>query len=80
MDTGNRGPGGEQELPGTGEIRELLEDEKATNRETELTQQVADFYKQFSAPDRMMIYNREQRRLANRQTKQRSKRKRKPRK
>ena len=66
--------------PGTGEIRELLPNEKPTNRETELTQQVADFYKQFHASDRMIIHNREQRRLANRQNKIRSKRKRRPRK
>jgi hypothetical protein len=75
MDTGN------QETPGTGEIREITEEEPIVpNKETELTQQVADFYKQFAAPDRMIIHNREQRRLATRQNKQRSKRKRKPRK
>lgn len=65
---------------GSGEIREVTERAPLEpNHETQLTQQLADFFKQFSPGDRMIIHNREQRRLANRQMKQRSKRKRKSR-
>jgi len=65
----------------TGDIRELTpEAEGIKPTETEITQSVADYYKQFSAPERVVIYNRRQRRLANMQTKSRSKRKRKARK
>lgn len=74
MDIGN------QDSRGTGEIREVTEEKPLDpSRETLLTQEIADYYRQFPAQQRVEIWNRQQRRLASKSLKTRSKRKRRAR-